>query len=510
MAQPVPEVFDLCVIGCGPAGFAGAMRALDFGKHVCIIEGAEIGGTGVMWGALASKTMWELAKDFALAGKQDRGYNALGLTVDYCAVRRTVLQACKEKQYQMLSQIESYSPERWPGPGSLTLKNGWGRFLSRQSVEIRCPDGSTEVIQARYFLIATGTKPRSFPHVLVDQQRVFNSDGILNLQSFPERLVIIGAGIIGCEYATIFSNFKQTVVYLVDHANRVIPYEDEDISDFVNSNLVQNGVKIIHSAKVRNIFNKADCLQVVLDFKDGHSEVIEADAAFISIGRSFDRSGLGLEVVGIDPTTSGIIRTDENCCVEDNIYAAGDITHHPALVNIAEMEGRYAVKHMFDKKKWPLNYDNMSTVMFFYPAVAAIGITEKECRKKNIPYRVAYYSNILCNRAIAMRATHGFVKIIVSDDEQQRILGMRAAGPQVSSTIMSIAHFMDQGKGVLDILKTIYPHPTITEGIEECLRMLVDKSVFKPYAFPDHLRIHRWHPDTGLIREALNGVADGS
>ncbi|WP_205749307.1 NAD(P)/FAD-dependent oxidoreductase [Desulfopila sp. IMCC35008] len=497
MAQKTPEVYDLCVLGCGPAGFAGAMRALDFGKHVCIIEGSEIGGAGIMWGALASKTMWEVAKDYAIANKKDRGYEASSLSVDYCAVRRTVLQAAKEKQYQMLSQIESYSPARWDGPGSLTLKSGRGKFLSNNEMEIQYPDGKREQVKARYFLIATGTKPRTFPNILVDQQRVFDSDGILNLQCFPERLVIIGAGIIGCEYATIFSNFGQTQVYLVDHAKRVIPYEDEDVSSFVKDNLERNGVKVIQSAQLRSILPLTEYLQVILDFHDGHSQVIEADAVFISIGREFDRSSLGLETLGIDTAKRGILRTDENCCVTDNIYAAGDITHHPGLVNIAEMEGRYAAKHMFGKKRWPLNYDNMSTVMFFYPAVAAVGLSEKACRQKKIPYRVAYYSNALCNRAIAMRATHGFVKIIISDDEQQRILGMRAAGPQVSSTIMSIAHFMDQGKGVVDVLKSIYPHPTITEGIEECLRMLLEKSVFKPHAFPELLQIRKWHPDAG-------------
>lgn len=501
MVQESSKSYDLCVLGCGPAGFAGAMRALDFGKHVCIIEAAEIGGTGVMWGALASKTMWELAKDYAIAAKQDRGYRANGLAVDYCAVRRSVLQAVKEKQYQMLSQIESYSPKRWQGPGSLTYKSGWGRFLSNTTVEVASSDGGTEKIRAEKFLIATGSRPRNLPQVLTDQYRVLNSDGVLNLQSFPERLVIIGAGIIGCEYATIFSNFGQTKVTLVDHAKRVIPYEDEDISDFVKGNLVRNGVTIIHSAQLRDIALKPEYLNVLLDFKDGRSEVIESDAALISIGRTFDSSHLGLENLGIATNKAGILKTDENCCIKDNIYAAGDMTHHPALVNIAEMEGRYAVKHMYGKDKWPLNYDNMSTVMFFYPAVAAVGASEKSCRRRQIPYRVAYYSNVLCNRAIAMRATHGFVKIVISADEQQQILGMRAAGPQVSSTIMSIAHFMDQGKGVRDVLKSVYPHPTITEGIEECLRMLLGKSIFKPRAFPDYLQIRSWHPDTGMVHE---------
>ncbi|MEZ4527136.1 MAG: NAD(P)/FAD-dependent oxidoreductase [Desulfobacterales bacterium] len=329
-------------------------------------------------------------------------------------------------------------------------------------------------------------------------KQIFRSDGIFEplTECFPQRLVIIGAGIIGCEYATIFSHFSQTKVWLVDHASRVIPYEDEDLSEFVRIHLLRKGVRVIHSAKLREIVKYTDYIQVILDFDDGHSQVIEADAALISIGRTVDLSHLGLENLGIT-AKSGLLDTDENCCVRDHIYAAGDITHNPALVNIAEMEGRYAVKHMYGCTTWPLRYDNMSTVMFFYPPVAAVGLNEKGCRKNKIPFRVAWYSNILCNRAIAMRSTEGFVKIIVTDDENRRILGMRAAGPQVSSTIMSIAHFMDQEKGVPDVLKSVYPHPTVTEGIQECLRMLMNKSVFKPFAFPDYLKIRCWDPEKG-------------
>jgi len=497
--ENIPDVFDLCIVGCGPAGFAAAMRALDLGRHVCVIEGGEIGGAGIMWGALASKTMWELAKDFAIASKTDRGYRTSGLTVDYCSLRATVIQACKEKQYQMLSQIETYSPARFAGPGSITLLRGWGRLVSKDQVEIRCDGGQCQRISAKYFLIATGSKPRDFPQITVDQQHILNSDGILNLQSFPERMVIIGAGIIGCEYATIFSNFGQTRVTLVDHAKRVIPYEDEDISDFVQENLVRNGVRVIHSAKLRDIHQRTSHLEVVLDFEDTHSEVIEADAVLISIGRTFDLSGLGLHHLGIEIDRPGLLQSDDNCCVSGNVYAAGDVTHHPALVNIAEMEARHAVMHMFGKIGAPMNYENMSTVMFFYPPVAAVGLNEKGCRRQNIPFRVGYYANLLCNRAIAMRATQGFVKIIVAEDEPRRILGMRAAGPEVSSTIMSIAHFMDQGKGIRDVLKSIYPHPTITENIQECLRMLLNESVYKPHAFPEYLKIRKWNPDTGYV-----------
>lgn len=498
MTKDGDQQYDLCVIGCGPGGFAAAMRALDLGKHVCIVEGREIGGAGVMWGALASKTMWELAKDFAIASQTLRGYRASGLHLDYQAMRDSVLQAVREKQYQMLSQIETFSPRRWKGPGSLTFKKGVAAFVSAQVAAIDYPDGRREEIQADYFVIATGSRPRAFPGIVTDGARVVDSDTILNLKAFPKRLVIVGAGVIGCEYATIFSNFGQTQVYLVDYAERIIPYEDDDVSDFISGNLADNGVHILHSAILRDIRHFEDYLQVILDYDDGHSEVLEVDAALISIGRQPNFDSLQLEKAGIAPDPSGYLASDENCQVRGHIYAAGDVTHRPALVNLAEMEGRFAVKHMYGIQRWPLNYRNMSTVMFFKPAVAAVGLNEKACQKQKIPYRVAYYANALLPRAIAMRATQGFLKIIVSEEEQ-KVIGMRAAGPQASNTIMSIAFLMDQDKGIHDALKSVHPHPTMSEGIQDCLRVLLDKSVYKPHAFPNHIKIRRWHPDQGYI-----------
>lgn len=486
--------FDLCIVGCGAGGFAGAMRALDAGKHVCLIESEEIGGTAVKWGALSSKTMWELSKDYAIAAKRDRGYQAANLSIDYNALRETVIRAIKEKQYQMLSQIETFSPHNYKGPGSITYKHGRAAFASEHKLNVNYKDGSREEIQADYILLSTGSTPRNVPHVRIDQKRILNSDGILQLTAFPRRLMIIGAGVTGCEYATIFSNFGQTQVYLVDHQERVLPYEDDDVSDFLNQSLSQNGVQIFHSANLKKIIEKPEHLEVILTFEDGHAQVVEVDTVLISIGREPNLAELDLAKANIRPDSAGYLNCDNNCSINHHIYAAGDITHRPALVNVAVMESRYAVKHMFALPSWPLNYSNMSTVMFFYPAVSAVGLNEKACQKKKLPYRAATYSNALLPRAIAMRSTRGFVKIIISDDAEQKILGMRAAGPQVSNTIMSIALLMDQNKGIKDVLKSMYPHPTMSEGIQECLRLLLGKSIYKPQAFPEYLSIRSWSP----------------
>jgi dihydrolipoamide dehydrogenase len=328
----------------------------------------------------------------------------------------------------------------------------------------------------------------------VDQERVLDSDGILNLKRFPKRLMIIGAGIVGCEYATIFSNFGQTKVYLVDHMDRILPYEDDDVIAFVQNNLKNNGVDVLHSAELKNVVIKHDSVEATLEFAQNEAKVFEVDAILISVGRSPNLSQLNLPAIPLKANTNEDLKADDHCCVKKNIYCAGDVSVHPDLVNVAEMEARHAVGHMFGVTQKPLNYRNMSTVMFFYPAVGAVGYSERICQEKKIPYRVAYYANALLPRAIAMRAVNGFVKIIVRNYDDKMILGMRAAGPQVSSTMVSISYLMDQEKGISDILHTLHPHPTMSEGIQECLRVLLGTSVYKSKAFPDHIRIKAWIP----------------
>lgn len=496
------DKFDLVVIGSGPAGFSAAMRAIDFGKHVCIVEKTHLGGAGVRNGALTSKTMWALSMDYSVAANVNRGYRASGLTVDYDKVRKTVIQAAKEKQYQLLSQIETYGYKDGANE-SLTLKYGHARFKDVNTVEIEAEDGSKEEIWGQDFVIATGSRPREYPGIEVDNDRIINSDGVLNLKKFPERMVIIGSGIIGCEFATIFSNFGQTEVHMIDRYNRVIPFEDRDVGKFVAKNLADNGVQIHHTASLRTIRKVKNHLEVVLDYKAGHSRVLEADVALIAIGRIPNTDDLGLDKLGFTPTERGYLKINDVCMVENNphkthVFAAGDITGHGQLYNVAELQGRYASKAIFNQIKFPLSYGNMSTLMFFKPEVAAVGFNEKELQQKGVAYRVAYYSNIMVNRSIAMRATNGFVKLMISDTDEQRILGMRAAGPQASAFIVSIAHLIDKGNTLKDIMKIIHPHPSVTEGIQECLRVFNNKSVMKPRAFPKLINLRRWTPEGGM------------
>ncbi len=485
--------YDTCVIGCGPAGFAAAMRSYDFDNHVCIIEGNQVGGAGIHDGALSSKSMWELSKDYAMARRTDRGYSASALSVDYEQVRDTVFQAVRDKQYQILSQIETFS-KKDNTSRSLTLIYGWGKFLSNKSILVTKKDGEVIQIDAKNFIIATGSHPRKHPTLEIDGERIITSDHILKLKAFPRRMLIIGAGVVGCEFATIFAEFAQTKVHLLDSQDRVIPFEDDDISDFAGKMLEDIGVNIHHKASLRGIEKYDTHIDVILEYKDGHTEVIAVDTILISIGRVPTLKKLGLEEIGIEITQRGLVKVDDNCMVCDNIFAAGDISGNAALVNVAEMEGRFAAKAIESKTPHSLRYRNMSTIMFFNPEISLIGRSEKDCQAEKRAYKVIFYRHELISRAIAMRETEGFFKIIVSDEDNPKILGMRAAGPQAAASVMYVATLMDQRMHLEDIMKTVHPHPSFTEGIQECLRILHGKSIFKPEAFPQYISFKTWRP----------------
>lgn len=485
--------FDVCVIGCGPAGFAAAMRSYDFNNHICIIEGNNIGGAGVMDGALTSKTMWELSSNYSVAKRTDRGYRASGLSVDYTKVRDTVFEAAKEKQYQILSQIETFSKKE-DSTQSITLIKGWARFTKETTIIVDKKDGTKVQIIADNFIIATGSHPRKHPILQTDGKRIINSDHILDITKFPKRILIIGAGIVGCEFATIFANFGETQVHLLDSQDRVIPFEDDDVSEYASEMLSKIGVNIYHQASLREVRDEGTHTDVILDYKDGHTKVIAVDTILISIGRVPTIKNLGLENLGIELTSRGLLDVDNKCKVSDNIYACGDISGNAALVNIAEMEGRFTAKAIEGKIKFPLRYRNVSTIMFFNPEIAAVGLSEKDCQEEKIGYKAVFYKHSLISRAIAMRETNGFFKLIVTNEEDPTILGMRAAGLQSAASIMYIATVMDHKQSLYSILKTVHPHPSMTEGIQECLRTLIGKSIYKPTAFPNQIRFKVWEP----------------
>ncbi|HIP32128.1 MAG TPA: NAD(P)/FAD-dependent oxidoreductase, partial [Crocinitomicaceae bacterium] len=369
----------------------------------------------------------------------------------------------------------------------LKHERGLGSFVSKNEVKIKNGDRE-KIIYGENIVIASGSSPRKLEIYDVDEESIMTSDAIDDLKDYPKSLVIVGAGVIGCEYATIFSNFGKTKVYLIDRKDRILPFEDKDISSLVAKNLEDQGVTIHHSANLERLEKKNGGVEYELKYEDGSTEVLQVEKALLSVGRVPNIKSLHLENAGVKMSKRGYhIGDDDTQTNIPHIYAVGDVSGRIALVNMGEIEARHAVEKMFGEKTERLTYDNVCTIMFLKPEVAAVGLNEKECIKKNIPIKVVKIDFAVLARAVAMRKTQGFFKIIVTNDDDMRILGMRAVGEHASSAIQAVGLLIKMNAPIEVISELVHPHPSIVEGVQECVRMLLNTSLFKASVFKDHL-----------------------
>lgn len=486
--------YDLCIIGAGPSGFAAAMRAIDLGKKTCLIERHKVGGAGIFNGALSSKTMWELSQNYQMMKSSKFGYYVYDSHLSYSAVVHETRNAVNERYQQLKTQIDYFVKS-----GQLDFFTGTASMVSSTEVKIANPQETIPNIQADHTILAVGSRPRYLPEIPIDEKIIYTSDGILSMEKYPESIVILGAGVIGCEFATIFSNFGKTKVFLIDKAPQILPFEDSDISGMVATNLTTNGVHIHNQASLESMVVENGKVKYTLAFEDGSKEIRFVEKALISVGRIPNSEKIGLQEIGLALNNRGYCIDTETQTNIPNIYAVGDFTADIALVNIAELEGRHAVELMFTPSPRALNYDNISTIMFLNPEVASVGINETQAKKKKIPYRVAKMSYDYMNRAIAMRQKEGLIKLIVTDDNEMTILGMRVLGSHASSTIEAIALLISMKKSVRVLAELIHAHPSIPEGIQECARMLLGNSIIKPEVFTNGLTCYSVQAD-GTIK----------
>ena len=453
------------------------MRALDLGKRVALIERGRAGGAGVHAGALSSKTMWHLANDYATAKRTDRGYRAVGgIEVAYDDVCLCIETAVGERQAlldRQLAQLEA--------AGGLTIFRGSASFLTPTSVEVTRSNGDREEVSATNFLIATGSSPRVPDTIPVDGRIVVTSDAIETLGAFPESMLIVGAGVVGCEYATAFGKFGKTKIRILDRQPRILPFEDEDVADAVAKNFEAMGIRIHRSSKLESLRIVDDEVEYVITNAEGKPETIRVSRALVSVGRVPNTRTLGLAAIGVAIEKSGSLTVEATRTTVPNIWAAGDVTMDIALVNVAELEGRFAVERMFGLDPRPIRYEALSSIMFLEPEVASVGLNEQQAKLLKIPYRVGVVGNRLVNRAVAMRNTGGFVKLLASPDN--KILGLRVVGPQASSTIQGIAFLIEMDANLDDIDRCVHPHPAIPEGVQECARMMLGRSIMKVDVF---------------------------
>ncbi len=474
------EHYDLIVIGGGPSGYAGAMRALDFKKKVLLIEKKRIGGAGVYDGVLTSKTLWEYSQKISSIRESIPDYEA-----DYQDIANTLKEAIFERKTQMTVHLNLLQKQT---NNLFFYEKGEASFIDKNTISIKKEDGNLKKVTADNVLIATGSRPRYLPNISIDENIIMTSDGIKNLTEIPKSLVVLGAGVIGCEFATIFSNMGKTKVYLIDKAERILPFEDDDVAELISESLEKQGATIHHGSSLKKMQIVNNKVEYELEYKNGTTEIITVDKALISVGRVPNVEGLNLEKIGVKLNDRGSIWDNDTQTNISNIYVAGDVTTEMALVNVGEREARHAVVRMFGPTIKPLNYENISTIMFLNPEVASVGMSEQDCNKKGIAHKVVKLDYSTNARAIAMRKTKGFFKIIVTNDSGMRILGMRAVGEHASSAIQAVAYLIHTNQGIRELADMMHPHPSIIEGVQECLRMLLGKSIYKPYIFKDKLK----------------------
>lgn len=496
--------FDVCIIGGGPSGYAAAMRAVDLGKDVCLIEKDKLGGAGLYNGALSSKAMWELSKDVATTRKKILSFSGGSFTFDYKEIRNELNTAVSERSFQLRNHIKVLSNGLYRH--NFEYIKGSAYLISKNEIEITDPHGDKDTLWADNVIVATGSRPKKLPNIKIDESYIVTSDSIQNFDKLPKSMVVLGAGVIGCEYATIFANFGRTQVNIIDKADHILPFEDYDIVEVIEKTLEQSGVQIHRNSKLERMEVVDGMVEYELAYKEGSNKIFRVEKALVSVGRVPNVEGMGLEDLGVQFTERGQIINYDTQTTIPNIYAVGDVTADIALVNVGELEGRHAIEKMFHETEGEISYDNISSIMFLNPLVAGVGMNEQQAQAKGISYRMAKIDFSVIPRAIAMRSTQGFFKVLVTNDEEMKVLGMRALGVQASSAIQGVALLINLGLSIEKLAELIHPHPSLSEGIQECARMLTGKPLLKPSVFSDIIQCKSYDGEQYQIICNVKGI----
>lgn len=443
--------FDLIVIGSGPAGEKGAEQAAHLGKHVALVEQAEnLGGAGINTGTVPSKTLRETALYFS--GLQQRGLYGIdyslkaGLSVKEFMHREHIV--VNNERRLITKNIEQHHIQRFHGKAEIK---------DTHSVQVTTAK-SEKILSGDFILIATGSSPFHPPGMPFDHSLIFDSDSILHLKRIPESMAVLGGGVIGVEYASIFAALGVQVTLIEAHA-RILQFVDTEIIGRLTHQLETIGLKFILNDPLKNIAieNKS----VNLTLQNGGS--FKFESVLIAAGRQSNVQGLGLEAVGVKSGERGLILTNDQYQTSvPNIYAAGDVIGFPALAATSMEQARVAVRHAFD----PLHGEHLSPVLplavYAIPEISMVGMTEDECKSKNIPHLIGrgFYEDNARGQIVGDMS--GMIKLIFSPADK-KLLGAHIIGEQASELIHIAAQVMTSGGAIDEFVRAVYNYPTLTD-----------------------------------------------
>ena len=463
--------FDLVVIGAGPGGYVAAIGAAQKGMRVaCIEKRKTLGGTCLNVGCIPSKALLHASEQYENSIKSN-GNGEWGIR--YKEVSLDLPKLLKKK----LGIVD----ELTKGIDFLFKKNkvtkyiGTAKILSPNEIEIMNNE-KAEIINADKIIIATGSESTNLPNINVDEKKIVTSTGALELDKVPEKMIVIGAGIIGLEMGTVWRRLGAEVE-VVEYLPRILPGIDDEIAQNFMKILQKQGVKfkLSHSVEKAQIINDKVLLSVKDINNNTHNE-LDADVALVSVGRKPNTNGLGLEKLNLKIDKHGFIETNENFQTSvSNIYAIGDVIKGPMLAHKAEEDGVAAVEIM-NGEAGHVDYNLVPGIIYTSPEVAVIGKTEEELKAEGISYNKGTFPLMANSRAKAIRHTDGMVKIL-SDKSTDKILGAHMIGHEAGTVIHELSIAMGFGASSEDVARICHGHPTVNEAVKEAALATYSKAI---------------------------------
>ncbi|MDH5203031.1 MAG: dihydrolipoyl dehydrogenase [Nitrospirota bacterium] len=440
----------LAILGAGPGGYIAAIKAAQLGAQVTVIEEGEVGGTCLNWGCIPTKSFVASTELLAKTRKlEEFGIELRGEIVP------NLSKIIERKNKVVTSQVRGIKNlfKSW----GITLKKGRGVLVSPKEIVVTSNNGSQEKIEADTIIIGTGSRPAQIPLFPFDGNRIISSDDALNLTDIPKSLLIIGAGVIGCEFACIYKEFGSEVS-IVEMLPRAIATEDMEISELLERELKKKNIKLYTNVKVDKVDIQDDGIHA---FLSDRREIV-TEKILVSTGRTFNSDNIGLESIGINKGNRGEIIVNEK--METNIhgiYAVGDVIGGFLLAHVASREGITAARNIMGKDE-TLDYNVVPAAIFTSPEVASVGLREHQALKSGLKIRTGHFLFRGLAKAHTIGEITGFVKI-VSDGESDRILGVHIIGPHASDLIHEGALAIQAGLKTKNIIETIHVHPSLSE-----------------------------------------------
>ena len=447
--------YDLAILGGGPGGYVAAIRAAQIGMKTAIIEKDKLGGICLNWGCIPTKALLKNAEVVHYIKNAEKyGINISDYTLDFS---------------HSIARSRDVADRLSKGIAFLMKKNninhviGEGYLSSKTTIEVK-NDKEKETIHAEKIILATGGSPQILPGMKLDGKCIISYKEAMILKSIPSKLIIIGSGAIGVEFA-YFYNAYGTEVHLIEMLPNVLPIEDEEISKELARNFKKLGIKIYPNTTVQQIELKNDKPQVKME-RQGKVETLEGDIALVAVGITGNIAGIGLEEIGIS-TENGFISINEyNQSSIPSIYAIGDVTGPPWLAHVASAQGHVAVEHAAGNEIKPIDYSNIPNCTYCQPQVASLGLTEASAVEKGFQVKIGRFDFRASGKAAATGDTTGFVKLVF-DRDLGELLGAHIVGSEATEMIaeLGVAKLFEATWD--ELAGTIHAHPTLSEAIME-------------------------------------------